>query len=194
MIIPRISITSNSFRCSNILRHCIVFDDKMPTAYVEKDFHVHSDLKKSIYSIEHIFPRSLISKKDYNDMHNTIRTTNELNINRSNYKFTDCISEDKHWTQLNYNNHVNHKLKLFVPNPTSRGFISRAILYMSKEYDYNSSKIIDTDMLIGWFYAYPPQASEKYHNEIVKKLQNKNNIFISNYNKKSVLRYINSLQ
>jgi endonuclease I len=167
----------------------------MPSLYIDKSLCIQEKMKKSIYSLEHIFPQSLLDKKDRNDMHNTIRTINALNVNRSNYKYTDTITDDKFWTPLDFGNYVNHKLRLFVPNAESKGFISRAILYMSKEYDYNSHKIIDKDVLLQWFFEHPPQDEEKYHNAMVRQLQNKNNIFISSYNKKSkaLIKYINDL-
>ena len=189
------SIAKYTVNCNHILRYAIIFDDKMPSAYVDKSLHIDDVHKNKKYSVEHIFPRSLLHKKDHHDMHNIIRTINDLNVNRSNYRFTDEITNDKNWIKLDYDNHVNHKMKLFIPNRTSRGFISRAILYMSKEYDYNIHKVIDKDVLVKWFYNYPPELCEKYHNSIIHKLQHKNNVFISQYNKQSkvLLRYIESL-
>jgi endonuclease I len=189
------SFAGNTIKCTNILRQAIIFDNKMPSIYLEKNFHVEDRLKNNVYSAEHIFPRSHLNKKDYNDMHNIIKTLNDLNVNRSNYKYTDTLTNDKHWIQLDFDNFVNHKQKLFIPNTVSRGFISRAILYMSKEYNYIITKIIEKDTLTKWYYTYPPSQSEKYHNEVIKKLQNTNNIFISNYNKKSksIVKFLDEL-
>jgi endonuclease I len=135
--------------------------------------------------MEHIFPRSYLQKSDCTDMHNIVRTINELNVMRSNYKYVDAKDDDQNWIHLTFDNYVNHKNKLFVPNKVSRGFISRSILYMVKEYNYSINKVIDKDVLIKWFYEYPPCAKEKYHNDIVRDLQHKNNMFISCYSKKS---------
>jgi len=189
------SFAGNTIKCTNILRQAIIFDNKMPSIYLEKNFHVEDRLKNNVYSAEHIFPRSHLHKKDYNDMHNIIKTLNDLNVNRSNYKYTDAITNDKHWVALDFDNYVNHKQRLFIPNAISRGFISRAVLYMSKEYDYITHKIIDKDTLIKWFYAYPPTQSEKYHNDVIKKMQNTNNMFISNYNKKckNIMKFLEKL-
>jgi deoxyribonuclease-1 len=167
----------------------------MPSLYVDKNVHIEPNLRKSAYSIEHIFPRSLLKKKDHNDMHNTLRTLNNLNVNRSNYKYADMPGTEDNWIKLEFDNYVNHKLKLFVPNKASRGIISRAILYMSKEYEYNPHKIIEKDVLLNWFFTHPPDHSEKHHNEFIKKMQNKNNVFISNYNKKTktLIRYLEGL-
>lgn len=178
--------------CNNVLRHAIIFDDKMPSAYVDEGLHIQDTYKDRKYSIEHIFPRSLLSKMHHNDMHNTIRTINNLNVNRSNYRYVDVVTNDMNWIKLDYDNYVNHKLKQFIPNSLTKGFISRAILYMSKEYDYNPQKIIDKDVLISWYFKYPPQQCEKYHNDMIQKMQYTNNIFVSQYNKhsKSLTRYL----
>lgn len=189
------TFSRHTVNCNNVLRYAIIFDDKMPSAYASKGLHIHETHKNEKYSVEHIFPRSLLNKKDHNDMHNTIRTMNTLNVNRSNYKFVDDVTEDKHWVKLDYDNYVNHKLKMFIPNCMTRGFISRAILYMSREYDYNPRKVIEKDVLIKWFYTYPPDVCEKYHNNVIQDLQHTNNIFISQYGKKSktLMRYMDSL-
>lgn len=191
------SFSSHTIRCTNVFRHTIIFDNKMPSIYLEKDLYVEDRLKNSVYSVEHIFPRSHLSFMHVNDMHNTIKTINTLNVNRSNYEYVDDVGLklDKNWIKLDFGNYVNHKKKMFIPNHASRGFISRAILYMCREYDYNPAKIIKKDVLGKWFYDYPPTKEEKYHNEIIRKMQNKNNIFIANYNKKKafVAKFIDTL-
>ena len=145
-----------------------------------------SNYNRQFISAEHIYPQCLLDGKQSNDMHNIIKTLNTLNANRSNYKFReDYDTKSKHWLELECNNYVNHKDKVFVPNNDSRGFISRAILYMYKEYNCNPKKIIDIEILKKWYYNFSPTIDERYHNDIIKRLQNKNNIFISNYNKKN---------
>ena len=144
-----------------------------------------SNYNRQFVSAEHIYPQCLLDGKQSNDMHN-IKTLNTLNANRSNYKFhEDYDIKSKNWVELECNNYVNHKDKVFVPNNDSRGFISRAILYMYKEYNCNPQKIIDIEILKKWYYNFSPTIDERYHNDIIKRLQNKNNIFISNYNKKN---------
>jgi endonuclease I len=189
------SLSAKTLHYSSIVKNTLIFNDKMPSIYVDSDFHVDDSLKRSMYSIEHVFPRSFIKKQDCSDMHNTFRTINELNTQRSNYRFVDIRSycdNDKKWTELSYGNYVNHKEKLFIPNKSSRGFIARSILYMAKQYNYKPTKIIDKQVLIDWFYEYPPNKTEKYHNEMVMKIQNRNNIFISSYNRKAknLLKFI----
>ena len=169
----------------NIIKNTILNDSKMPFIYINKNF-AKEDIKNTFFSAEHIYPQSLLNIKQSNDMHNIIRTLNTLNVNRSNYKFHDEYNKyDKHWIELEYDNYVNHKDKIFIPNNDSKGFISRAILYMYREYKCNPKKIIDIEILKKWYYNFPPKHDELYHNMVVKRIQNKNNIFISNYNKKN---------
>ena len=196
---------------SNIIKDTILNDPKMPMIYTNKYLkkciingiaddadntltsskNIARGMAKSNYnrqflSAEHIYPQCLLNVKQSNDMHNIIKTLNTLNANRSNYKFhEDYDIKSKHWVELECNNYVNHKEKIFVPNNDSRGFISRAILYMYKEYNCNPNKIIDIEILKKWYYNFSPTIDERYHNDIIKRLQNKNNIFISNYNKKN---------
>ena len=57
---------------------------------------------------------------------------------------------------------------------------------MCKEYGFKINKIIDKPTLIKWYYTYCPTREEIYHNAVVKYYQNRNNIFISKYNKKNI--------
>lgn len=186
MFFTRISLCKHTIKYTNVIRGTIVFNEKMPSLYMDvRNYPIDENYKNSIYSMEHILPRSFLEKHHYNDMHNIARTVNEINIQRSNYMYTDELTNNTNWIKLSFDNYVNHKYRLFIPNKSSRGFISRSLLYMAKEYNYDSLKIINKDLLIQWFYEHPPDKLEKYHNEVVAKLQNKNNVFISQYNKKS---------
>lgn len=178
---------------NSIIRKTII-NDNMPSLYTP--FNLKNLPKNRFYTAEHIYPQSLLTSIESKDMHNIIKTINSINVNRSNYKFHDYIDlNDKNWKKIEYDNYVNHKKKLFVPNSNSKGFISRAILYMCREYNLKLDKIIDKTTLIKWFYSYSPSNCEIYHNNIVKKIQNKNNIFISGYNKKNLCfkKYIDHL-
>lgn len=197
------------FTYINIVKKTILLDTKMPSVYLENGFfgdayHGTSTssgdpkFKNKFFSAEHIFPQSLLNNKHTNDMHNIIKTLNTLNVNRSNYMYvedTQINMKDKNWAELDFGNYVNHKNKVFVPNHYSRGFISRAILYMCWEYDYSHKKVIDTDLLIKWYFQHPPLKEERYHNEIIHRLQRKHNIFITNYFKKNnvIIKFINKL-
>lgn len=192
-----------AFTFTNIVKKTILLDTKMPSIYLENSFLDANDakFKNKFFSAEHIFPQCQLDNKHRNDMHNIIKTTNTLNVNRSNYMYVDreaataTAANDKHWVALDFGNYVNHKYKVFSPNDYSRGFISRAILYMCWEYDYNHRKVIDTDLLIKWYFEYPPLKEERYHNEIIHRIQRKHNIFITNYCKKNsvILKFIKKL-
>ena len=192
-----------AFTFTNIVKKTILLDTKMPSIYLENSFLDVNDakFKNKFFSAEHIFPQCQLDNKHRNDMHNIIKTTNTLNVNRSNYMYVDreaataTSANDKHWVALDFGNYVNHKYKVFSPNDYSRGFISRAILYMCWEYDYNHRKVIDTDLLIKWYFEYPPLKEERYHNEIIHRIQRKHNIFITNYCKKNsvILKFIKKL-
>ena len=191
-----------AFTFTNIVKKTILLDTKMPSIYLENSFLDANDakFKNKFFSAEHIFPQCQLDNKHRNDMHNIIKTTNTLNVNRSNYMYVDreaatASANDKHWVALDFGNYVNHKYKVFSPNDYSRGFISRAILYMCWEYDYNHRKVIDTDLLIKWYFEYPPLKEERYHNEIIHRIQRKHNIFITNYCKKNsvILKFIKKL-
>ena len=182
--------------CNKIMRTLIINDKEMPSVYIKDNLHhnMNENIMKSLYSMEHIYPRSFLNKKQHNDMHNIIKTTNILNVNRSNYYYIDELYENPNWIRLNYDNYVNHRNKLFLPNQYSRGFIARAILYMTKEYDYDPNKIINKNTLAKWFFEHPPTKNEKYHNEVIGKIQGTNNIFISNYKRTSYMsRFIDTL-
>jgi endonuclease I len=186
------------FPYTNIIKKTILHDMKMPSIYLENSFFGDNEakFKNKFFSAEHIFPQCLLNNKHRNDMHNIVKTINTLNVNRSNYMFVEDINcKDKNWVELDFGNYVNHKYKVFAPNHYSRGFISRAILYMCWEYDYNHKKVIDRDLLIKWYFENPPSKEERYHNEIIHRIQRKHNIFITNYCKKNnvIIKFINKL-
>ena len=186
------------FAYNNIVKQTILHDAKMPAIYLENSIFSEKDarFKNKFFSAEHIFPQCLLNNKHTNDMHNIVKTLNNLNVNRSNYMYVEDVKyKDKNWAELDFGNYVNHKAKVFVPNDHSRGFISRAILYMCWEYNYNHKKVIDTDLLIKWYFQYPPLREERYHNEIIHRIQRKHNIFITNYFKKNnvIIKFINKL-
>ena len=186
------------FPYTNIIKKTILHDMKMPSIYLENSFFGDNEakFKNKFFSAEHIFPQCLLNNKHRNDMHNIVKTINTLNVNRSNYMFVEDINmKDRNWEELDFGNYVNHKYKVFAPNHYSRGFISRAILYMCWEYDYNHKKVIDRDLLIKWYFENPPSKEERYHNEIIHMIQRKHNIFITNYCKKNnvIIKFINKL-
>lgn len=177
-------------------KHNIISDENMPMIYSKINLYT-IELKKTIYSLEHIYPISHMTDSAKIDMHNLFKTTKFLNNARSNYKFTDyeellfypnntwiTIKNDvnnKNWICLENNNYVNHKQKLFIPSNESKGIIARAILYITFKYKFKLEKVINFDTLISWYIKYPPTNKEKYHNNYVKKIQYTDNKFISSY-------------
>lgn len=191
-------VNIKGFPYHNIIKQTILHDVKMPSIYLEKEFYSDNNakFKNKFLSAEHIYPQCMLMNKHSNDMHNIIKTINTLNVNRSNYMFVEDVNiKDKNWVELDFGNYVNHKAKVFAPNNYSRGFISRAILYMCREYDYSCKKVIDKDLLIKWYFDNPPLKEERYHNEIIHKIQRTHNIFITNYFKKNnvIIKFINKL-
>ena len=178
-------------------KYTLISDNNMPIIYSKINLH-NIEFKKTIYSLEHIYPISHMTDSAKIDMHNLFKTTKNLNNARSNYKFSDYeeiliypnnswytiinyVTHNKNWIALENNNYVNHKKKLFIPSDESKGIISRAILYMTFKYKYKFEKVINLDTLISWYLTYPPTDKEKYHNNYVKKIQYNDNKFISSY-------------
>jgi hypothetical protein len=197
-----------SYSINHSIKNNILNDKNMPLLYTNQN-----KLNNTLYSIEHIYPISYFKFKNnniiINDMHNLIKTTKFINNARSNYKYSDFKEiiyidnynfniiynniSNNNWKLLDNYNYVNHKKKLFIPNNNSKGFISRAILYISFNYDFDYTKIINTDTLIKWNNRYPPNRNEKYHNYIVNKIQKTDNIFISKYRKINLIKILNGI-
>ena len=134
-------------------------------------------------SLEHIYPKCFMYKKHYNDLHNIFKCDSYINNMRSNYKYTEDLTNS--FTRLcDSDNFVNTKEKLFIPDDNSKGLIARAIMHMSYQYKYDYKKIIDYDNLIKWCLEYPPTKEEIHHNNIIFQKQKTRNLFIDMYNKK----------
>jgi len=177
------------------IRSSIIFSSNNPEIY-----NFNSIIIKSSYNpkptLEHIFPKCYMNKISYNDMHNIFKCHGEINNLRSNYKYTDFENENEHYDFrkiANTDNYINSKMKLFIPEEASRGIIARTIMYMSYEYKYKYSKVIDTDVLIDWCLSYPPTSQEINHNNVAFKKQYKRNKFIDLYCKKNYKHYIQNL-
>jgi len=63
-------------------------------------------------------------------------------------------------------------------------------MYYKYNYNCDFKKIIDIDTLINWYYKYPPSLSEIYHNNMIKKIQYTDNIFISKYKKINLYNFL----
>ena len=194
IIYSQLLFIGTNFKLTNIKRSLVIYN--CLSSNIKKDIlhnanmpilYTKNNLNNNKYSLEHIYPISyLISNKSKIDMHNLIKTTKYLNNARSNYKYTDFEEinfniNNKNWIQLENNNYVNHKKKLFIPSNESKGIIARAILYTTFKYKFKLERVINLDTLISWYLKYPPTDKEKYHNNYVKKIQYTDNKFISSY-------------
>jgi len=148
-------------------------------------------------TLEHIFPKCYMDKISFNDMHNIYSCNGDINNMRSNYKyidFNDFVGDLNDYQKFdNTTNFISIKDKLFIPEEESRGIIARTIMYISYEYKYKYSKVIDTHNLIKWCLDYPPCKKEINHNNDVFRIQYKRNKFIDLYNKKNYKKYIKEL-
>lgn len=155
------SLYKNNFKC--ILKNNIM----LPTLYYFND--------KS--SIEHIYPKSLLLKKDYDNFHNLYRASAKINNIRSNYKFSD--DKNINWIKLNNNNYINHRYKLFNPNDNDKGIISRSLLYMS--YQHNYKLFINKNIIYNWCINNKPHINEILHNIYGINIIGHDNPFITYY-------------
>ena len=69
-------------------KYTLISDSNMPIIYSKINLH-NIQLKKAVYSLEHIYPISHMTDSAKIDMHNLFKTTKFLNNARSNYKYTD---------------------------------------------------------------------------------------------------------
>jgi len=174
------------------IKSSIIFSSNNPEIYNLNAYKITTNP-----TLEHIFPKCYMDKISYNDLHNIYRCNGEINNMRSNYKYTDFNNFEGYLNNFkrfeDTNNYISIKDKLFIPEEESRGIIARTIMYMSYEYKYKYSKIIDTKDLINWCLKYPPCKKEIHHNNDVFRIQYKRNKFIDLYYKKNYIKYITKL-
>lgn len=177
------------------IRSSIIFSSNNPEIYNLNSINIKSNYNPKP-TLEHIFPKCYMDKISYNDMHNIFKCNGEINNLRSNYKYTDFENINNHddFKKIaNTDNYIDNKRKLFIPEEPSRGIIARSIMYMSYEYKYRYSKVIDTNVLIDWCLNYPPEKTEINHNNIAFRKQFKKNKFIDLYCKKNYKNYIRNI-
>jgi len=137
-------------------------------------------------SLEHIYPKSLLLKKDVNDIHNIFCASKRINNIRSNYIFSDDLSIK--WTKINNNNYICHYNKLFNPNNNDKGIISRALLYMT--YKHNYKLYINKNILYKWCMNNHPDIKEQLHNVYGLQILGYDNPFITKYYDKNYIKFI----
>lgn len=177
------------------IRSSIIFSSNNPEIYNMRGMSIKTKFNPKP-TLEHIFPKCYMNKISHNDMHNIFKCNGEINNMRSNYKYTDerDLWNLKDFTKIhNTDNYISTKNKLFIPEEESRGIIARTIMYMSYEYKYKYSKVIDTEVLIDWCLTYPPTKHEINHNNDAFRRQYKRNKFIDLYCKRNYRNYIQNL-
>jgi endonuclease I len=174
-----------------LLQVLVLCYPKVPEIYNINKVHINNNK----YTLEHIFPKTYMNKKSFNDIHNIYICNNAINNMRSNYKFTDFhlhnkTVQDDFKRLFNTDNFISNKYKLFIPENESKGIISRSIMYMSYEYKYRYNKIIDTKVLIDWCLNNPPSKEEVFHNHLASIKQFKRNKFIDLFHKRNYKSYV----
>lgn len=188
--------------------------NKIPLRYVS--YKKIKDIYKNIYgnkyldyNLEHIVPQSKIKNNKLlrRDMHNILLYPRMLNTHRSNYKYTnnDFIYQnslllDEQGFICNNSLYIPEKnsiktssMKIFCPNTSYRGEISRSCMYFIYTYEKYTNMVlkdvIDLDTLIMWNELHPVTELEEYKNKIIYDNQGNENIFISQ--PKKIYNYIN---
>lgn len=152
-------------------------------------------------SLEHIVPQSIFKKKVpelSRDMHNLMMYPVLLNSHRSNYRYSNELLLDdttfilgKNGEKCIYTGPFNdigiclksNKKRYYYPRPFYRGKIARACMYMAMTYpEYQNeifTDVIDPYVLLTWHHEHPVSGFEIRKNQVIKKLQGNENIYVS---------------
>lgn len=174
-------------RCSWLLH-------RLPPIYISKDDYamMSSGPHQLPLTREHIVPQSVIrhshkqNKTAISDLHNIFCCHATINRLRSNlpYSSTHPALGQRNATMRNvgFNNFIDMRKRLFVPEPQSRGPIARAILYMQHQYGCDPDVVIEGGEKTAWAWHTEHEAdvNEKLHNYFVMKAGYGTNKFISN--------------
>lgn len=183
MNIKLLNIITNIMLCNNLLKNNICIQKKILKNNIvfPKLYNIND---KS--SLEHIYPKSLLLKKDVNDIHNIYCASKKINNIRSNYIFSD---ETKiNWIKINNDNFICHHNKLFNPNNNDKGIISRALLYMTFKHKYKL--YINKNTLYKWCINYQPDIKEQLHNIYGLQILGYDNPFITKFYDKNYNQFI----
>lgn len=144
-------------------------------------------------NIEHVFPMSWVTKtlhcgdrnkcrrtnRRFNrieaDMHNMYPALAKVNKTRSAMAYSIIKGEKYFYKECDFEVDF-HKRKV-EPNPSARGKIARAMLYMADSYNlklFSNQK----KLLIKWHRANPPTGEEKLRNRRIKEIQGTANPYI----------------
>lgn len=167
------------------------------TLYCDKSFSTKtSQIRKKVANAEHVFPMSWVasdldcgtrkqcqrkSKKFRQieaDLHNIYPSQIHVNKARANYRFGEINGEKREFGPCDFE--VNREARIAEPTEKIRGDIARAMLYM--EYQYGLSLRKKTKALMKkWDKLDQPTKEERRRHTVIKKLQGRENPFISQY-------------
>ena len=123
------------------------------------------------------------------DMHNLVPAIGEINGDRSNFKYGMIEGETRAYGKVNVE--IAFPNKKVEPRESVFGDIARVYFYMRDRYGLRISKSQEK-MFIAWNNMDPVTAWEKKRNQIIKKLQGDDNLYVSNYQIIEQLGSINS--
>ena len=114
------------------------------------------------------------------DMHNLVPAIGEINGDRSNFKFAMIEGEKRAYGKVNVE--IAFGSRKAEPKENIFGDIARTYFYMRDRYGLRISKSQEK-MLIAWNNIDPANRWEKKKNQLIKKLQGDENLYITNYKK-----------
>lgn len=109
------------------------------------------------------------------DLHNMQPVIDELNGDRSNYRFSLLEGEPRNYGLCDFE--VDFKGKKAEPAPNVRGDIARTYFYMSERYGLNLSKQQEKLFKV-WNKSDPVDENEVKRNRLIKAIQGNGNKFI----------------
>lgn len=115
--------------------------------------------------------------KAYTDLHNLVPSIGEVNLDRSNFRFTTMQDTDYVYGRCDMK--IDFKGKRVTPPENVRGDVARTYLYMSDRYGINLSSG-QKKMFDAWNKQDPVSAWEKEKNKRIKKVQGNSNPYIEN--------------
>lgn len=114
------------------------------------------------------------------DMHNLVPAIGEINGDRSNFRYGMIEGEKRAYGKVNME--ILFSNKKAEPMESVFGDIARVYFYMRDRYGLRISKTQEK-MLIAWNNIDPVSSWEKKKNQLIKKLQGDENLYITNYKK-----------
>jgi len=114
------------------------------------------------------------------DMHNLVPAIGEINGDRSNFKYGIIENETRLYGKVNME--ISFAQRKVEPKESTFGDIARTYFYMRDRYGLRLSKSQEK-MFIAWNNMDPVSQWEHKKNQIIKKLQGDENLYITNYSK-----------